>query len=118
MNSSSSYSPSLDSVSIISDLFYGGEFPAPSSSLRSLDLFLPSSNQIDRCRSETSHSSSNNSISYSSLPPLLVLVHGGLWVSRDKSQLHAAASTFASSGFAVASVNYRLSEEKQKFDLL
>lgn len=41
-------------------------------------------------------------------PPLIVLIHGGGWMKGDKKDYTADAETFASMGYAVANVNYRL----------
>lgn len=43
--------------------------------------------------------------------PLLVFVHGGLWVSRDKSDYAGVGARLAAHGFATAVVNYRLTRE-------
>jgi acetyl esterase/lipase len=43
------------------------------------------------------------------LPPLIIYIHGGGWLSGDKSQ--NAAISLVSHGFAVASLNYRLTDE-------
>lgn len=40
--------------------------------------------------------------------PLLVMFHGGGWISGDRSHLHEEAAWFASQGINVASVGYRL----------
>lgn len=66
-----------------------------SNSQQQFDMYLPS------------NTASNDS---KSLPPLMVVIHGGLWVSGDKSQLANIGNTFAStSKLPVASINYRLS---------
>ncbi|MDR3613593.1 MAG: alpha/beta hydrolase [Candidatus Obscuribacterales bacterium] len=44
-----------------------------------------------------------------SKPPLIVYIHGGAWVGGDKSQ--NAATSLVDHGFAVASLNYRFSNE-------
>lgn len=45
--------------------------------------------------------------------PLLVWVHGGAWVSGDKSHVANYSKIMASKGYIVASVNYSLSPESQ-----
>lgn len=46
--------------------------------------------------------------------PLIVFVHGGAWMMCDKSDIQVMAPlSLRSRGFAVASVNYRLSSEAQ-----
>jgi acetyl esterase/lipase len=54
------------------------------------------------------------------LPPLLVYIHGGLWVSRDKADYSNVGFRWSSldaqrerAPFAVATLNYRLSNEEQ-----
>lgn len=42
-------------------------------------------------------------------PPLLVFIHGGAWISGDKSHFEFLKQTLLPMGFALASVNYRLS---------
>ena len=44
-----------------------------------------------------------------SIPPLVVYVHGGAWLEGDKEQ--NAAIGMVDRGFAVASINYRLTKE-------
>lgn len=41
--------------------------------------------------------------------PLFLYIHGGAWISGDKSQYSKMAKSFASRGIAVAVINYRLS---------
>jgi len=43
--------------------------------------------------------------------PLLVLIHGGGWVSGNRQQLAAHAMNLLGNGFAVASIDYRLAPE-------
>lgn len=43
--------------------------------------------------------------------PLVVFVHGGLWVSRDKSEYSGIGTFLSERGFVAAIVNYRLSSE-------
>lgn len=45
--------------------------------------------------------------------PLLILVHGGGWMSDSKSDLGSLPSRFAQEGFVTASVNYRLVPQVQ-----
>lgn len=42
-------------------------------------------------------------------PPLLIFIHGGAWVSGDKSQISFIGQTLVKEGIAVALINYRLS---------
>eukprot|EP00026_Physarum_polycephalum_P015959 Phypoly_transcript_16770.p1 GENE.Phypoly_transcript_16770~~Phypoly_transcript_16770.p1 ORF type:complete len:270 (+),score=50.93 Phypoly_transcript_16770:31-840(+) len=44
------------------------------------------------------------------LPPLLVFVHGGLWLDRDKANYENIGTFFAERGLSVAVVNYRKSK--------
>ncbi|EFA85208.1 hypothetical protein PPL_02208 [Heterostelium album PN500] len=46
--------------------------------------------------------------------PLLVYVHGGFWMDRDKSDYVEMGRLFASHGYMVAVVNYRLSKQAHK----
>ena len=41
--------------------------------------------------------------------PLLIAIHGGAWAGGDKSDLAVFSDFFAKKGYAVASINYRLS---------
>lgn len=41
-------------------------------------------------------------------PPLAVYIHGGAWVSRDKSEYQRLGAAFARCGIAAAVINYRL----------
>lgn len=43
--------------------------------------------------------------------PIVVLVHGGGWISGDKSHMHPLAQTLAGRGYVAAAVEYRLSPE-------
>jgi acetyl esterase/lipase len=43
--------------------------------------------------------------------PLVVFVHGGLWVSRDKSEYAGIGAFLSERGFVAAVVNYRLTSE-------
>ncbi|UXP32377.1 alpha/beta hydrolase [Reichenbachiella agarivorans] len=45
--------------------------------------------------------------------PLIVLIHGGGWVSGDRSMLEPMAMRMAHESFATATVEYRLSPEEQ-----
>ena len=60
--------------------------------LQALDLYLP----------RGAHS-----------PPLIVYIHGGAWVSRDKSEYRELGAAFARCGIAAAVINYRLAPEVQ-----
>ncbi|EGG19390.1 hypothetical protein DFA_02177 [Cavenderia fasciculata] len=46
--------------------------------------------------------------------PLMVYVHGGFWMDRDKSDYLTMGRYFASKGIVVAVVNYRLSKKAHK----
>ncbi|GAM28569.1 hypothetical protein SAMD00019534_117450, partial [Acytostelium subglobosum LB1] len=46
--------------------------------------------------------------------PLLVFVHGGFWMDRDKSEYTSLGRFWASQGLMVAIVNYRLSKKAHK----
>ncbi len=74
----------LAEVKRLSDLEY-----APGSAARKLDLYLPKK-QAERL-------------------PLIVWIHGGAWRGGDK--FPCPAVEFALDGYAVASINYRLSQE-------
>lgn len=43
--------------------------------------------------------------------PLVILIHGGGWLSGDKKDFQGLAHEFISRGFAFASINYRLSSQ-------
>jgi acetyl esterase/lipase len=43
--------------------------------------------------------------------PLVILIHGGGWLSGDKKDFAGLAPEFVSRGFAVATINYRLSSQ-------
>lgn len=43
--------------------------------------------------------------------PLIVFIHGGAWLQGDKSEAKDVALLLAQAGFAVASINYRLTDE-------
>ncbi|KAF2073399.1 hypothetical protein CYY_005278 [Polysphondylium violaceum] len=57
-----------------------------------LDLYLPAAVNSDK------------------LPPLMVYVHGGLWMDRDKRDSKDIGFYFSDNGFAVAIVNYTLTK--------
>jgi len=50
-----------------------------------------------------------NSNSTSQHPPLIIYIHGGLWVDRDKKDYQNIGKTLSEKGYAVAIINYRLS---------
>lgn len=72
---------------ILSDIMFKNSSD-PSDSKNKLDLYVP-----------------DNVIS----GPLLVYVHGGAWRTGDKSDFKFIAERFMQKGFAIAIVNYRLS---------
>lgn len=45
-------------------------------------------------------------------PPLLVYVHSGFWLDRDKAEFENVGLAFAEEGIAVAVINYRLSQRE------
>lgn len=75
----------VDTIAIVHDLPYAGKAGGPR---RTLDLYLPSRD------APTGR-------------PVIVWVHGGGWAAGDKSD--CPAKRFVAQGYAVASVNYRLS---------
>ncbi len=75
---------SLPNVKALHDLEYGKE-----SAAQKLDLYLPEKADAPF--------------------PLIVWIHGGAWLGGDKSQCPALRAT--QNGYAVASLNYRLSQE-------
>lgn len=75
------------SVRIVKDINYeGGTNPA-----QSLDLYLPTETKPNK------------------LLPLIVFIHGGAWIQGDKQD--SPGILMAQHGFALASINYRLSTE-------
>jgi acetyl esterase/lipase len=82
--------PVATSVHTVRDLDYGREGSTAGDPLRRLDLYLPTA-------------------SGPPLPPLLVYIHGGAWVSGDRRQYAPLGLALASQGAAVAIINYRLS---------
>lgn len=50
--------------------------------------------------------------SASSRQPLLVLIHGGGFVTGDKSDMYLEAYSYAQAGYVVATVNYRLTQNQ------
>ncbi len=79
-----------DQFRVIKDLPYGNKSPS-----QKLDILIPSVPYVEA--SDKSRSGR----------PLLVYIHGGGWRGGDKE--HAPAKAFLNEGFAVASLNYRLS---------
>lgn len=71
-------------VKVLRDVEYGKE-----SAAQKLDLYLPEQAQAPL--------------------PLIIWVHGGAWLGGDKAQCPALVAT--RNGYAVASLNYRLSQE-------
>jgi len=70
----------------LSNIRYKGSSPKTS-----LDLFLPTNKKSDA---------------------LIVFVHGGAWVDRDKDQYAFVGKTFASLGYSTAVVDYTLSPKE------
>jgi dienelactone hydrolase len=50
--------------------------------------------------------------SASSRQPLLVLIHGGGFVTGDKSDMYLEAYSYAQAGYVVATINYRLTQNQ------
>lgn len=71
-------------VSVLSDL----EYAVVNGTSLKLDLYLPKNS--------------------TAAPPLIVWIHGGGWVNGDKSMVNRAVIALSAEGYAVASVNYRL----------
>ena len=67
-----------------------------------LDLYLPSLDQGDGSKQQMD-----------STAPCVVFVHGGGWKSGDKKSAKQNAAWLANHGFAVASINYRLTDVAQ-----
>jgi acetyl esterase/lipase len=80
----------------VETFFYGQEKPnfGESGQAQSLDLYLPAQGKLG---------------SPTKGYPLLFFIHGGAWISDDKSGYAGLASGFNKEGFAVAIPNYRLS---------
>eukprot|EP01132_Coremiostelium_polycephalum_P004753 gene4753-5931_t len=66
------------------------------SKYRSLDLYLPTLSEQQ------------------TPPPLLVFVHGGFWVARDKKEYENLGEFFARNGIAVAVINYSLTSDSRQ----
>jgi acetyl esterase/lipase len=80
------------SIRVLKDIAYKTpDTPDIAPSSNTLDLYLPAV-------------SANPSTT-----PLLVYIHGGLWLDRDKREYAQLASAFAAKNMAVAVINYRLS---------
>ncbi|HBQ60344.1 MAG TPA: esterase, partial [Balneolaceae bacterium] len=45
--------------------------------------------------------------------PAVVMVHGGGWISGDRTLMHPMAKALAEIGFVAATVEYRLSPEAE-----
>eukprot|EP01133_Synstelium_polycarpum_P006914 gene6914-8039_t len=82
----------MDSVAIYYDVLYS------SASVFKLDIYEPS---LEGVAKETKF-------------PLLVYLHGGFWMDRDKSEYLNLGRYMASKGYTVAIVNYRLSKQAHK----
>jgi alpha-beta hydrolase superfamily lysophospholipase len=74
--------------SVERDILYKSDSATPS--LHSLDLYLP-----------------ENSVT---VPSLLVYIHGGLWMDRDKRDYENIGKLYTKNGYALAVINYRLSK--------
>jgi len=81
------------SVRVVPNLSYISDKNLPASESQLLDLYVPTK-------------------SYP-LIPLVVFIHGGAWLQGDKSEAKDIALVLAQNGFAVASLNYRLSGQAQ-----
>jgi len=75
-------------------VFHDIEYTKDSNNSQSLDLFLPK--QVTA-----------NPI------PVVILIHGGGWLGGDKKDFAGLAHDFVTRGFAVASLNYRLSNQNK-----
>ena len=76
---------------VILDVAYA-QIPGVDTSLTSLDIYLPESGQDH---------------------PVVIYVHGGAWVTGDKSNISYKPEAFTQKGYMFVSVNYRLSPKVQ-----
>jgi len=76
-------------MSVEKDIVYK---KSPTPNFHSLDLYLPQQENGG------------------ALPPLLIYIHGGLWVDRDKKEYTNIGEFYAKKGYAVAVLNYRLTQ--------
>ncbi|CAN5238435.1 hypothetical protein BH11CYA1_BH11CYA1_40940 [soil metagenome] len=81
------------SVRFIPNIAYINDKTKPARSSQMLDLYVPTK-------------------SYP-LIPLIVFIHGGAWLQGDKDEAKDIGVLLAQNGFAVASLNYRLTGEAQ-----
>ncbi len=81
------------SVRVLRDISYIKDQTQPAVENQLLDLYIPTK-------------------SYP-LIPLVVFIHGGAWLQGDKSEAKDIGLLLAQNGFAVASLNYRLSSQAQ-----
>ena len=99
-----------ENVRVIKDIAYVGTSVSPS---QKLDLYIPSVLTIeDDERGESKKTKSNFSAKRKNLSsgwPLVVWIHGGGWRGGDKKG--GPYRPLLDAGFAVASINYRLSGE-------
>ena len=68
------------------------QIPSVETNLTSLDLYIPKSGQDH---------------------PIVIYIHGGAWVSGDKSNIDYKPEVFTSQGYIFISINYRLSPDVQ-----
>jgi len=93
---------SLAAPQVRLDVPYGSGSPLSFDAQRSLDLYLPGRAPL---------AAKPPAPSAEAVPPLLVYIHGGAWVSGDKRQYADLGEAWARRGVMVAIVNYRLSGE-------
>ncbi len=68
------------------------QIPSIETNLTSLDLYVPKSGRDH---------------------PIIIYIHGGAWVSGDKSNIDSKPEAFTSQGYIFISINYRLSPDVQ-----
>eukprot|EP01112_Ceratiomyxa_fruticulosa_P019772 TRINITY_DN655_c0_g1_i2.p1 TRINITY_DN655_c0_g1~~TRINITY_DN655_c0_g1_i2.p1 ORF type:complete len:287 (+),score=76.32 TRINITY_DN655_c0_g1_i2:259-1119(+) len=86
-------------MSVEKDLVYVN--PPQNPEQQSLDIYLPSKEGPTLTK-----------------PPLIVYVHSGFWLDRDKTEFSNVGLAFSKSGFAVAIVNYRTSKRVHNFEFV
>lgn len=99
-----------ENVRILKDIPYAG---TTSGAMQKLDLYIPSISSMEaQDKPDVESSSSNFTAKRKELGkgwPLIVWIHGGGWKSGDKKG--GPFRALLHSGFAVASINYRLTNE-------
>jgi len=89
----------------LADQPYAGPQSSPA---QVLDLWLPTSAAQSADPTGTAPSTTDAT---ATPVPLVVFIHGGGWVEGDKDQVRSKLPHLLAAGFAVASIDYRLSEE-------